>query len=147
MRNEFDFTKSGDWYPNSSIGLTLRIPIFDGLQKQARISQSKLNIEKSKVNIYLTEQSIKVDLSNYEIQYRNAIENIGNEKSTLLLAESVYNNIQLQYQQGTGSSLDLVQAESSYRESQNNYFNKLPAITNMISSHQNSQLIGLYRPA
>jgi len=126
MRNTFDFTKSGgQWYPSSSIGLTLKVPIFDGLQRHARVSQSKLNIEKSKVTIHLTEQSIKVDISNYEMQYRNAIDNIHNEKDNLDLAESVYKNTQLEYQQGVSSPLDLVQAESSYRESQNNYYNKL----------------------
>jgi len=126
MRNTFDFTKSGgQWYPSSSIGLTLKVPIFDGLQRHARVSQSKLNIEKSKVTIHLTEQSIKVDISNYEMQYRNAIDNIRNEKDNLDLAESVYKNTQLEYQQGVSSPLDLVQAESSYRESQNNYYNKL----------------------
>jgi outer membrane protein TolC len=126
MRNEFDFTKSGgDWFPSSSVGITLKVPIFDGLQRHAKVSQSKLNIEKSKVNIHLTEQLIKVDLSNSEIQYRNAVDNIHNEKENLDLAESVYKNTQLQYQQGAGSSLDLVQAESSYRESLNNYYNKL----------------------
>jgi len=126
MRNSFDFTKSGgQWYPSSSIGLTLKVPIFDGLQRHARVSQSKLNIEKSKVTIHLTEQSIQVDISNYEMQYRNAIDNIRNEKDNLDLAESVYKNTQLEYQQGVSSPLDLVQAESSYRESQNNYYNKL----------------------
>ena len=126
MRNQFDFTNpSGQWYPSSGIGVTLKIPIFDGLQRQARISQSKLNIEKSKESIHLTEQSIRVDLSNYEIQYRNAIDNIHNEKDNLDLAESVYKNVQNQYQQGACSTLDVVQAESSYTESQNNYYNKL----------------------
>jgi len=71
MRNKFDFTKSGgDWFPSSSIGITLKVPIFDGLQRNAKISQSKLNIEKGMENIRLTEQSIKVELSNSEIQYR-----------------------------------------------------------------------------
>ncbi|MFA6336176.1 MAG: TolC family protein [Bacteroidales bacterium] len=126
MRNKFDFTKSGgDWYQSSSIGITLKVPIFDGLQRNAKIAQSKLNIEKSLENIRLTEQSIKVELSNSEIQYRNAVENIRSEKENLDLSENVYENTQLQYQQGAGSSLDLVQAESSYRESLNNYYNKL----------------------
>jgi len=126
MRNKFDFTKSGgDWYPNSSIGVTLKVPIFDGLQRNAKISQSKLNIEKSMENIRLTEQSIKVELSNSEIQYHNAVDNIHSEKDNLDLSEYVYKNTQLEYQQGAGSSLDLVQAESSYRESLNNYYNKL----------------------
>ena len=126
MRNSFDFTKlGGQWYPSSSIGLTLKVPIFDGLQRHARVSQANLNIEKSKVSIQLTEQSIKVDISNYEMQYRNAIDNIRNEKDNLELAESVYKNTQIEYQQGVGSTLDLIQAESSYRESLNNYYNKL----------------------
>jgi len=126
MRNKFDFTESGgDWYPGSSIGITLKVPIFDGRQRSAKISQSKLNIEKNMESIRLTEQSIKVELSNSEIQYRNAVDNIRNEKDNLDLADSVYENTQLEFLQGAGSSLDLVQAESSWRESLNSYYNKL----------------------
>jgi outer membrane protein TolC len=126
MRNNFDFaTTGGEWYPGSSIGITLKVPLFDGLQRNAKIAQSTLNIEKSMENIRLTEQSIKVELSNSDIQYRNAVDNIRSEKDNLDLADNVYKNTQLEYQQGAGSSLDLVQAESSYRESLNNYYNKL----------------------
>ena len=126
MSQEFDFFKSSsNWYPNSSVGLTLKVPIFDGLQKQARITQAQLNIQKSKISIQQTEESIKVDLSNYDIQYRNAIDNIKNEKDNLDLAESVYKNFQNQFKQGICSTLDLVQAQSSYSESQNIYYNKL----------------------
>lgn len=125
MRNEFDFFNSGDWYRSSYIGLSLKMPIFDGFQRSSRVNQSKLNIEKSKVSLNQVQQSIKVDLTNSEIQYKNAIDNIQNEKANLDLAEAVFKNTQLQYQQGTNSSLDLVQAESSFRESLNNYYNKL----------------------
>jgi len=125
MRNEFDFFKGGDWYPNSYVGFSLRVPVFDGFQRHARISQSKLNIEKSKVSMQQIQQSIKVELSNSEIEYRNAIDNIQNEKANLDLAESVFKSTQLQYQQGTCSALDLVQSETSYRESLNSYYNKM----------------------
>ena len=120
-----DFNSDLNWYENSSIGLRLSIPLFDGLQKGARLAQSKLSIEKAKENIKLTEQSIKLDVSNYEIQYRNAIDNIKSEKENLSLAEDVYKNTLLEYQQGASSSFDLVQAESSLREAQDNYFNRL----------------------
>jgi outer membrane protein TolC len=126
MRKEFNFFESGQrWFNSYSVGLTIKIPIFDGLQRQAKISQSSLNIEKARENIHLAEQSIKVDISNYEIQYQNALNNISNERENLDLATSVYENTQLSFQQGTGSSMDLVQAESSLREAQNIYFNKL----------------------
>lgn len=126
MRQEFNFFDSDkDWYPSSGIGLKLTVPIFGGLQKNSRVAQSELNIKKAKENLLFTEQSIKVDISNYEIQYKNAIDNINREKENLALAESVYKNTQLEYQQGTGSTLDLIQAESSYLVAQNNYYNKL----------------------
>jgi outer membrane protein len=126
MRSEFDLFKSGkEWYNSSAIGLELKIPVFSGFQRYSRVEQSQLNIEKAQENLKLTEQSIKVELSNYYIQFHNAIDNIQNEKENLALAESVYKNTQLEFSQGTGSSLDLVQTEGSLRETQNNYYNKL----------------------
>ena len=126
MRQEFTFFDANkDWYPSSGIGLKLTIPIFDGLQRNSKLAQSELNIKIAKENLLLTEQSIKVDISNYEIQYKNALDNINREKENLDLAESVYKNTQLEYQQGSGSTLDLIQSESSYMVAQNTYFNKL----------------------
>ena len=126
QRQEFNFFDADkDWYPSSGIGLKLTIPIFDGLQRNSRVVQSILNIKIANENLLLTEQSIKVDISNYEIQYKNALDNINREKENLDLAESVYKNTQLEYQQGTGSTLDLIQSESSYLVAQNTYFNKL----------------------
>jgi len=126
MRKKFNFMDSSEkWYPNSSLVFSLRVPIFDGLQRQQRIAQANLNIHKNKVKLTQSEQSIQVDLSNYENQYRTAVNNIQNEKDNQTLSENVYKNTQLQYQQGMASSLDLVQAESSYNESTNNYYAKL----------------------
>jgi outer membrane protein TolC len=126
MRQKFNFFDSDkDWYPSSGIGLKLTIPVFDGLQRNSRVTQSELNIKIAKENLLLTEQSIKVDISNYEILYKNALDNINREKENLDLAESVYKNTQLEYQQGASSTLDLIQSESSYMVAQNTYFNKL----------------------
>jgi outer membrane protein TolC len=126
MRSEFDVFNSGkEWYTSSAIGLNLKIPIFSGFERLAKVEQSQLNIEIAQENLRLSEQSIKVEFSNYTIQYRTALDNIHNEKENLALAESVYKTTQLEFAQGTGSSLDLVQAESSLRETQNNYYNKL----------------------
>lgn len=126
MRNKFNFFDNNEkWLNSYNFSFTLSIPVFDGLQRKNRISQQKLAISKAEENIWQTTQSLKVNLSNYEIEYRNAIDNIRNEKDNLDLAQSVYQNTKLAYKMGTQSSLELVQAESSYREAQSNYFNKL----------------------
>ena len=126
MRSDFDIFKSGkQWFQSSAIGLDLKIPIFSGGQKYAKVQQSALNVQKANENLKRTEQSIKVEVSNYFIQFKNALDNIQNEKENLALAESVYSKTQLAFTQGTGSSLDLVQSESALRETQNNYYSKL----------------------
>lgn len=126
MRNKFNFFDNNEkWLNSYNFSFTLSIPVFDGLQRKNRISQQKLAISKAEENIWQTTQSLKVNLSNYEIEYRNAIDNIRNEKDNLDLAQSVYQNTKLAYKMGTQSSLELVQAESSYREAQSIYFNKL----------------------
>lgn len=126
MNQEFKFYESSQkWFNSQSIGLKLSIPIFSGFQRYQRLNQAKLNIAKSQENLKLTEQNIRVQISNYEIQYRNALDNIQNEKENLDLAQRVYANTQLECKQGVSKTLDLVQAETSLREAQNNYFNKL----------------------
>jgi len=126
MRKQFNFFDSNEkWYANSSLVFSLRVPIFDGLQRQQRIAQSNLNIQKSKVKIDQSKQAITLDLNNVENQYLTAVNNIQNEKGNLDLAEKVYKNTQLQYQEGAATALELVQSENSYNESTNNYFAKL----------------------
>lgn len=126
MRQEFTFLEAKkDWYSSSTVGIKLSIPVFDGFQRKSKVSQSDLNLKVSKENLVLTEQSIKVDISNFDIQYKNALDNIKREKENLDLAESVYKNTQLEYQQGASSTLDMIQSESSYMVSQNTFFNKL----------------------
>jgi len=119
------FQSSSNWFSSSTIGIRLSVPIFDGLQKQSKVAVAKLNVEKGKENLLMAEQSIKLDIANYDTEFKNAIDNIKNEKENLDLAESVYKETQLQYKQGMSTSLELVQTESSLLEAQNNYFNKL----------------------
>jgi outer membrane protein TolC len=126
IRKEFDFLDQNlPWYNSSNIAFSLKVPVFDGFQKKSKIAQSRLNILIAKENVNMMERSIKLNVANYEMQYKDAIDNIRNEKENFELAQSVYVNSQLQYKEGLGTALDLVQAESSLRESQNNYFNKL----------------------
>ena len=119
------FQADQDWYKNAVIGISLSLPLFDGFQKKSKIEQANLNIAIVKENLKQMEQSVALDVSNAEIQYRNALDNIKNEKDNWELAKEVYANTRLQYQQGTGSLLDLIQVETSLKEAQNNYIGKL----------------------
>ncbi len=126
QRNEFNFTQSGKpWFQSAAVGLRLNIPIFDGLQRNARVQKSKLSIEQVKENINLTKQSINLEVSNALTQYRNTLQRIENEQQNVQLAEEVYRVTQLEFREGVSTSTDVVNSETALRQAQTTYITTL----------------------
>ncbi|MBI4930973.1 MAG: TolC family protein [Bacteroidetes bacterium] len=122
-RAKFDIfnTKKG-WYPTVLVGGTISLPIFDGLQKNYRIQQSKLEILKAENNLKFMQQSIDLELASSRINLQNASSTLEIQKKNIELAEEVYKVAKTKYEQGVGSNLEVLNAETSLKESQTNYF-------------------------
>lgn len=116
-------TANNDWvdYTTSSIGLRLRVPVFDGLQRSAKIQQSRLKTQQLEENLKLTSQNIRLEVSNADMQYKNTLKRIQAEKENVDLAQEVYEITQLEFREGVSTSTDLVEAETSLRRAQNTY--------------------------
>jgi outer membrane protein TolC len=126
MRSDFNvFDEGKDWFRSSSVSLRLSVPLFSGFQRASRVAQARLDLMKARENSRWMEQSIQLEVTNDEIRYTTALDNTALERENLILAENVYQNTQLEFRQGTSSSLEMVQAESSLRETQNNYYSRL----------------------
>lgn len=126
QRNEFDiFNTSKKWYPIGIIGFTMNVPIFDGLQKNYRIQQSKLSLMKTQNLVSYTENAIKLEISSTLTVYQNAIQSLTTQKKNMQLAEGVYDAAKKKYDAGVGSNLEVLNAETSLKESQTNYYNAL----------------------
>ncbi len=110
----------GQWYPTTVVGLQLKIPIFDGLQKRAKVQRAKLQIEQLHLQMDVLEQAIYMEVENARINYQNALENWKSQKSNLELAEQIYNLSQIKYREGVGSSVELIQAEQQLHQNQQN---------------------------
>lgn len=116
-------TSGNEWvdYNTSSIGLRLRIPVFDGFQRNSRSQQGKLKIIQLKERMNLNKQNIHLEISNAVTQYQNTQRRIESEKQNVELAQEVYKVTQLEYQEGVTSTINLVTSETSLREAQNTY--------------------------
>lgn len=126
QRNEFDiFNTSKRWYPIGIIGLTLNVPIFDGLQKNYRIQQSKLSLMKTQNMISYTENVIKLEINSSLIVYQNAVLSLTTQKKNMGLAQSVYDAAKKKYDGGVGTNLEVMNAETALKESQSNYYDAL----------------------
>jgi outer membrane protein TolC len=119
------FNGSQPWYPTAIVGLRLSIPIFDGLQKNYRTQEDKYTMQESELQLSTLKESISLEISTSSTNLENALEDLKNQHENMQLAQSVEHDTKIQYEAGTGSNLEVVDAETSLTEAETNYYNSL----------------------
>jgi outer membrane protein TolC len=123
--NAFGDLMTKQWFDNSAITVSLQIPIFDGYAKKYKAVQSENNLQKVRQSYNLLKSSIDMQRSQASITLKNALESMKEQKSNLDLANEISRVTRVKYQNGVGSNLEVLNAESSIKESQANYFTAL----------------------
>ncbi|HLG33287.1 MAG TPA: TolC family protein [Bacteroidia bacterium] len=121
--NVFDTNEK--WYPTGFVGASLSLPLFDGLQREKKIQQAKLNLQKTENDIANTISALSLEAETHRTQLLNALSSLSTQKENLELANEVVRVSKLKYDQGVGSNLEVINAETSWREAQTNYYNAL----------------------
>ena len=116
-----DDLKNGFWAPSAFVGLSLNVPIFDGLDKKAKIERARLDLELARNQKKDLARAITLEVKNSRTNYLNADQRLQSQKKNLGLAERIYETTQVKYREGVGSSLEVTQAEQSLYASQSNY--------------------------
>ncbi|HEY6160555.1 MAG TPA: TolC family protein [Bacteroidia bacterium] len=114
-----------NWYPTALIGVRLGVPIFSSGMRNYRVQQSRLAVLKSQNDLKFIQQTIDLDLNNAKIQLTNASSTLEMQKKNIGLAEDVYKTAKLKYDQGVGSNLEVMTAETALKEAQTNYYSAL----------------------
>ena len=120
-KNWFHDGPSSKWYNSSGIGLTLRVPIFDGLDKRSKIRKAKLDIENAKLSYDNALKSFRTQYLNATNDLMNSRRNFTKQKDNYLLAEDVYEVTSDRYREGVASMTEVLQDEMRMSEAQNNY--------------------------
>lgn len=118
----------GDNFPQSSFGLSLTFPIFQGGKRVQEIKRSELLESRIDMDIENLENQIGAQYSAAMANYRANINEWRNAKENVELSEEVYNTIKLQYDAGVKTYLELMTAETDLKTSQLNYLNSLYAV-------------------
>ncbi len=113
------------WFNSNLIGLNLSVPIFDGMQRKYKIQQAKYTLDKTTNTLDNVKKAIDLEKTSAQINLRNAILNMDAQQNNLELAERVYNTTKKKYEQGVGSSFEVLQADTELQRAQGNYFDAL----------------------
>lgn len=109
------------FYPGTLMGLTISVPIFDGLTKSSRIQQARINIEMAENTKKQLENVIEMEVFASKTNYLRAKELVDQQIRNRELAEEVYQRVNTKYQNGLSSSLDVITADRDLKEAQQNY--------------------------
>lgn len=123
--NEGGNDKPWFWYNTNLIGLSVNVPIFDGFQKKYKIQQSKFTLEKVQNTLDQTKKGIDLEKTVAKNTLTNSILTMDAQESNMQLAERVYTTVKKKYEQGVGSSFEILQADTEFQQAQSNYFRAL----------------------
>jgi outer membrane protein TolC len=114
-------TTAFDLSPKHAAGLSLSVPIFASGIKRAKVSQAKIELEKTRTNKSLMEEQLLLQFNQLSFELNNANENYLTQKENVEVAKRVFNSYNNKYNQGMVSSLELTQANSNYLQAESNY--------------------------
>jgi outer membrane protein len=126
QRQTFSFFKGGEqWFNATYVGLKIAVPIFDGFAKDARIKKAKLELQQTQNTKENLQLQIDKEVEEARINLRTAVASMDYQKKNMELAEKVYNQTKLKFEQGLGSNLEITTAQSELTTAQNNYYGGL----------------------
>ncbi len=124
----FDFLSSNATsigYGSSAIGLSLKVPIFNGFLTRSKIRQADVDIKKANEDRRETNNSLNLAYDNAKNQLRYSLNAINAQKKNADLANEIYKSTQNNYNNGLATLTDLLDTESSLTEAQNSYTQSL----------------------
>ena len=114
-----------NWFDAASVGVNLRIPIFNGFATRSRVRQAEVSLKKLNEDIDNTTLALNLAHEKSKTQINNSVITLNAQQKNVNLAEEVFFNTQNNYNNGLASLTDLLASEKSLTEAQNSYLRAL----------------------
>lgn len=121
-RGKADFFKT---YPVGFAGVKLSWLLFSGTTIERKIFQKKEEINQHALRLELLNDKQNVQVENAQMQLEIAHSGLLNSKAQLELAETIYAKLLLQQKEGLASLTDVLLADNSQKEAQQNYLSAM----------------------
>jgi len=103
-----------DMSPKHVLGLTLSVPIFAGGQRKSQLNQAKIDFDISENTKDLLTDQLTLLENQLNYNYKNLNEQYLSQKENVVISKEVLDQMDLKFQQGIVSSLDLTTSNNDY---------------------------------
>jgi outer membrane protein TolC len=114
-----------NWFSSSLVGVSMNIPIFDGLSKSAKIQRNRIQLQQLENQKFFLDQNIALEIYQARQNLANDLEVLAVQRESMDLAKEVYDISKIKYNEGVGSNLEVVEADAALIESEINYLGAL----------------------
>ncbi len=122
QRESFNFFNRGyDWYNIHQWGVRLDVPIMKGFEKKSYNEISKIVDEQLALGLEQKEVQIRVEYHGAIEELEAARTELTSQTENMALAEKIYKQSELSYDQGTMLLIDFLDSEAMLRESKMMY--------------------------
>jgi len=136
MGDDFNF----NWNPYSVVGVSLTIPIFDGLSKHSTLQQHMRSREILKMQITDTEREIRIAIKNLIDQLNLNVKNYAAAKESVDVARKSYTISEKMYETGKATLVELNDAQLALTQAQLNMYQAVYSY--MVAQASLDELIG-----
>ena len=112
-------------YPTAMVGVSLRMPIFSGGSRLAKVRESHLDLLKAQEDLHALDQSLRMANLNASLKLRDTRRTIALQRDNQALAEQVLDLAQKNYGLGVASLSDVLNASQSLVQAQMSYASAL----------------------
>ncbi|SFW50850.1 TolC family protein [Chitinophaga sancti] len=112
-------------YPNSLVGLTVSLPIFQGFKRTHNIKIAELNLRRTDWDVESLKQQINTQYTQAMAAYKSNLNEYFVMQENVQLAKEVFNLIDLQYREGIKTYLEVITAQTDLRSAELNYYNAM----------------------
>jgi outer membrane protein TolC len=119
--NKGDLGQLGNpWFPGTSWGLSLNVPIFTGFKRKSWVQQADLRLQQYQLTKEQFEQSYANEVFTARTNYLRAVESYNVQKQNVDLANDIKTIAKIKLQEGLGTSLEYTTAETESATAQGN---------------------------
>lgn len=112
-------------YPTAIVGVSLRMPIFSGGSRLAKVRESHLDLLKAQEDLHALDQSLRMANLNASLKLKDTQRTISLQEDNKALAEQVFDLAQKNYSLGVASLSDVLNASQSLVQAQMSYASAL----------------------
>ena len=102
----------------NTIGLKATIPIFSSGMRKEKVKQSQLKFEQSQEDFDLNRKYLETGYQNSVNSLLSSWSNLQDQQENKALANQVYSQVKLQFNEGMASLTDLLNVETSLLEAE-----------------------------